>query len=70
VHRSTCAHCNSPLVMLDRNAMNELARQYERAAERPVPVLPPVRIPEWAQKDPLEVDLLAVARWLRNFLQT
>ncbi len=67
VNRSTCAHCGSPLVMLDREAMNELARQYQRAAERPIPVLPEVRTPEW-QRNPLEMDLVAVGRWLRDLL--
>jgi len=71
VKESACAHCGSPLVMLDRDAMKELADQYQRAANRKRPVLPLPRAPvsESPYASLLDFDLKAVADWFIDLMR-
>jgi uncharacterized protein YbaR (Trm112 family) len=64
VHESACGHCGAPLVMLDREAMAELANRYRAAADRPRPTLPS---PPPASPD--SFNLGDLARWLLDLLR-
>jgi ssDNA-binding Zn-finger/Zn-ribbon topoisomerase 1 len=67
VQDSACTYCQSPLTMLDLDKMAEVAREYQRAADRPRAVLVPPLLRE-PVSDPfsnlLTHDLETVRGWL------
>jgi Zn-finger nucleic acid-binding protein len=64
---SSCRHCGSALVVLDRDAMERVAQQYQRAASRPVPQVPPALMRDSPGSTLLDFDLESVASWLLKF---
>jgi DNA-directed RNA polymerase subunit RPC12/RpoP len=70
VKQSACAHCGSPLVMLDRKAMAALASQYHDPTEkkRPAPPLPSRHFPD-TTASLLDLDLLDLGHWLMDLLR-
>lgn len=70
VKESVCAHCGSPLVMLDREAMAALANQVQAAEKRPaVKPMPAPKFQHTSSSNLLDFDFLTLADWLVDLLR-
>lgn len=71
LHQSACVHCRSPLLMLDRAAMSEVAVRYRKTAEESRPItLPPVNVAESQSMTLLDFDLESIGEWLFDLLSS